>query len=219
MTGALTIKNDGQAELKLTDRLRDSRSDSITEVLLNVEYQEYGTNGVMLTEKSQRSFQIGRDIVIASGETAEVPIIIDSVEFGEGSLNYRVYTVSATLFPAQFLLGSNALPGSVKFEPDSCEVFPRNFEHLQDNPLARLKEAVLKDSPTHLALAAALVKPKDRLQAQRVLLSILDSEMRTSSSLRMAACTALRITSGEDIGPDPERWKEWAREHRILETL
>ncbi|HMS16171.1 MAG TPA: hypothetical protein PKA37_04970 [Planctomycetota bacterium] len=209
ITGALTLSNPTGGEIQLKEVHQEAGRTARTAVLLTVQYTEHGTNGVLLSETSKQTVHIGRDLIIQPGETAVVPIILDSLEFGEGSLNYRVFSVEAVLYPALLTVLGSALPGTITFEGDRCQVFPRNYEHLLDDPAARVLEAIEKNSPTHLTLAAALVPASGRDAVVNELLRVLSSEARTQPSIRLGICVALRILTDTEIGPEPDQWLAW----------
>ena len=72
------------------------------------------------------------------------------------------------MYPAEIRIGGKKWPGNLSFKPATCKVFPRNYQHLAANPLERIDQAVAKNSPTHVPLAAALVKEGEREKAIEV---------------------------------------------------
>lgn len=210
ITGALAIGNAGAGVLVLRDRHRQDGAASRSIFQILIRYREFDIGGVVVEEASSRSMLLGRDIEIPPGERIEIPIVIDSAEFGRTSVNYREYGVEAVLLPASFSLGGEAIPGTIRFEPAVCGVFPRNYEHLADNPLSRMREAAEKDSAPHLCLAAALLPEAGRPDGEALLFGILGAPGKHSESILRAACVALRILTGEEIGPSPDLWLAWS---------
>ena len=116
------------------------------------------------------------------------------------------------MYPAEIRIGGDKWPGNLSFKPATCKVFPRNYQHLAANPLERIDQAVAKNSPTHVPLAAALVKEGEREKAIDKLVGWLGRDWGEGpdGSTRVACCVGLRILTGEEIAAHPDRWLEWA---------
>lgn len=183
-----------------------------TTIQLDLRYTEFDMGGTVLRERRQHPVLIGKDIVLGPGERHAEPIVLDSLEYGPQRVNYRTYRLEALMYPAEIRIGDEKWPGNLTFKPATCEVFPRNYEHLAKKPLERLDQAVAKNSPTHVPLAAALVEVGEKNRAIDKLIGFLrrDWGEDPDGSTRVACCVGLRILTGEDIVAHPDRWLEWA---------
>ena len=214
ITGTIAVRNLSALPLFIAGESTSSaRTNSM--IRLNVSYQEYGLSGVMVTESSQINLLMGESMVIEPGVHKEFPIVIDSGMFGESSVNYRVFSIAATLFPAELRVGEEKVPGTVTFAPDECAVFPRNYEHLAAEPFRSLKEAIAKNSPPHVCLSAALVPQAQKSAAIHELTTTLRPLSGCGEATRVAACVGLRILTGEERPADPREWLAWAEAQGI----
>ena len=179
---------------------------------LEMRYTEHDLAGNVLREKRQQPVLIGEDIVLEPGDRHSEPIVIDSLQFGPNRINYRTYELEAVLYPSEIRIGDEPWPGNLRFRTATCHVFPRNYEHLADQPLVRLDEAIAKNSPPHVPLAAALITERERPRAIDALVEILRRDWSDDPDppTRLACCVGLRILTGEEISPRPDLWLEWA---------
>jgi hypothetical protein len=208
ITGQILLSNVGTLPLSVPNEANGR----LTTIQLELSYQEFDVGGTVITERRQMPVIIGRDVLLAAGETFGLPVVLDSSMFGE-SANYRVFVIGALLYPAKLMVGEEDFTRNLQLDPATCAVFPRNYEHLAFDPLGRLDEAVSKDSPVHVCLAAALVREEDKRRAIAALLEHMErpSHVSPDGPTRLACCVALRILTGEDIPARPERWIAWAR--------
>ncbi|MAG56249.1 MAG: hypothetical protein CMJ83_08165 [Planctomycetes bacterium] len=207
ITGQIILVNLSKKQLVIPAQVRGNQ----TTIQLNLSYREFDNQGALFTERRQHPVRIGKDIVLEPGERHSEAIVLDSLQFGPHRVNYRRYELEARMYPSQILIGDEPFPGNLLFEPARCEVFPRNFEHLIERPLARLDEAVRKNSPTHVPLAAALVALTDKEKAIGKLVSFLrqDWGKDPDGPTRVACCVGLRILTGEELAAQPDLWLEW----------
>jgi hypothetical protein len=82
-----------------------------------------------------------------------------------------------------------------------------NWEHLGDDPLARIGQAVEKGAPVHLLTAAALVPPADRRAAVDRLVGLLGT--RPAMDYPIYAC--LQYLTELDLGREADAWRIWWR--------
>jgi len=208
ITGQILVVNLSGERLVIPARAGGNQ----TTIQLDLRYTEFDKGGTVVKERRQHPVLVGRDIELGPGERHSEPIVLDSLEYGPRRTNYRTYELGALMYPSEIRIGGEMWPGNLTFKPAMCQVFPRNYEHLAAKPLDRIDQAVAKNSPAHVPLAAALVAEADRNQAIAKLIACLgrDSGEDPDSSTRVACCVGLRILTGEDIAAHPDRWLEWA---------
>lgn len=178
-----------------------------------IAYEEFALDGTVVSETSQRVFDLERSIRLEPGEEFSWDVPLDSLEFG-GRTNYRTFEVEGTLHPAAIRVGGVPHPGPITFRGMKCPVMPVGWDHLADDPVRRIRQAVdEKASPVHVPLAAALVGDDRREEAVGWLLEVLERPVwqPPSAELRIACCVALRILTGESPGPLPRNWLAWSR--------
>lgn len=214
ISGEFLLVNLGRERMVIPATVRPSRDrESRSTIHIDVAYVEYALDGSIINERLTWSVEIGDDVDLEPGARRSWPLNLESAHFSPQSVNYRTFLVTASLFPAEIRIGNESYPGTLKFKPARIEVFPRNFEHLEKAPISRLREALKKDSAPHVPIASALVPIEGRREATQTLIDALDSSLAAeiSSETRLACCVGLRILTGEDVEPDPERWLAWAR--------
>ena len=191
---------------RFTGRTLPVRSE--TTISEDLRYLEYVADGTLIRQNRTRSRRVGEDLVLQSGERMTWPLKFDSLAYSPLSVAMREYTFTATLFPADIRVGEESFPGTLEFRPAVCRVFPRNYQGLQKNPLTSLYEAIDKQSPPHIPLAAALVPEAERPKAVQEIRSYLMNEKHVTLAgpARAACCVALRLLTGWNLPADPELW-------------
>jgi hypothetical protein len=181
---------------------------SETTISEDLRYREFVANGTVVRRQRKRSQRLREDLVLQPGERHSWPIKVDSLAISPASVALREYVFSATLYPADIRIGTESFPGTLLFKQAVCRVFPRNWQDLLDDPLARLEEVVDKRSPPHIPLAAALVPEEQRRRAVEVIGAFLMNKksITLAGPSRVACCVALRLLTGWDLPADPEVW-------------
>jgi len=212
ITGQIIIVNLSTQPLSIPARV----GGNATTIQLDLQYKEFEVGGMVLTKRKQQPVLVGQDILLQPGERHAEPILLDSLALGANRPSYRRYDVEAIMYPSAIIIGTDNWPGNLRLRSARCEVFPRNYEHLMDRPVSRLQEAVAKNSPAHIPLAAALVSPSMRGQAVDQLINTLRSPwgQGPDGPTRVACCVGLRILTGEEITARPQAWLAWAEQRR-----
>ena len=86
-------------------------------------------------------------------------------------------------------------------------MFPRNADHLADDPLARMKQAFDKSAPVHMTIAAALAKAP--LNDHYDYLGERLKRAETRDTMRNAVMMCLRIISGDSGPRNRTEWLRW----------
>src|SRR4029077_19955534 len=108
---------------------------------------------------------IGKRITIAPGQRYSIPVRLDTLEQNPSGTMLRQYDIGGSVFLAALQAGKETIYGQLQLKHHRVQVFPRNYEHLADHPLARLEDAIRRRSPDHVPLAAALVPEDQRRDA------------------------------------------------------
>ncbi len=132
-------------------------AESRTMIRSEMTYHEFIASNTLVTNRKTQNFQLPKDIYLLPGEFHAIPVTEHTARMNVGGTMYRNYTLRCTLHAAEIRVGDEIFHGRVQFRPATAGVFPRNAEHLRTEPLKRMKQALRKNSPTHLTLAAAFL--------------------------------------------------------------
>jgi hypothetical protein len=212
ITGEVLLVNLSGKPVVLRDVARGAGGRSTLRV--DVGYTEDWADGTFVRDRIVWAVAIGRDLTLPPGGREALPLDLDTLARRDGPGHpVRTYDVSATLFPAELLVDGEPVPGSLSFAQKRVRVFPRNYEHLKNDPLGRLKEAIDKRSPTHVVLAAALIAPKDREAGKERLLATLEGRdgAAPDAAVRASCCAAARVLTDGEPSLDAETWIERLR--------
>ena len=185
-------------------------------------YHEFIPTNTLVTNRKTKNFRIPKDIRLAPGEVHRIPVTINTRDMNPGGTMFRTYTLECVLHSAEIRVGNQLFRGMVPFRPATAGVFPRNAEHLKDAPLKRMKQALQKNSPVHLTLAAAYVdrsNPQELAEVYEFLRTELEREdtlPENADGIMMALVIIadLRETKSKDDWITWLKNREWTRTNR-----
>ncbi len=175
-----------------------------------VAFTEYRPFDMVIRNSQDRMIIIDNDINLKPGGVFRVPISIDSRALDPSSPTYRTYELGGTLHPTIVKVGEATFTSRIALRPVTAHVFPRNYEHLAEAPLERLKDALRRSALTHLPIVAALLRKDDANEARSLLFAAMN-EVGCAEPLRQTIITCLRIITGERFGGTPTEWNNWYR--------
>ncbi len=169
---------------------------------------EVAADGGRVEDRRTQVVEVGEDIILAPGGRKSFKVPFTTSDRDLTSLALRRFTISATLWPSRLEMAGESMPGGIKLRPTTLDAFPRNWEHLADRPLERLRDAIGKHSAVHIPLCSALVADVDRPKARDLLGDVIRAQGSDGPSfrVRIAACVGLRLVTGLDIPADPDVW-------------
>ncbi|MEM8884206.1 MAG: hypothetical protein AAGD14_09070 [Planctomycetota bacterium] len=140
----------------------------------------------------------------ASGSVEQV---MDLGMFGndKGLNGFRVYAVRGKLRPSRLEIGTLRRWDSIGIAPVYVRSFRPNWEHLADEPLRRVQQAVEKQAATHLMTASALLAPEEKQAA----VDLLIEELRGDRVIDWAILSSLEYLTRIELGRDMNAWKAW----------
>jgi hypothetical protein len=207
--GDVTLINVGTEKIVIEDEAPGAPAGSSRTLLhLEVRYREFSPDGTVVAETLTSNVVVGRRITLAAGGRHSIPLELDTLGQNPSGTMLRHYDVGGSVFLAELRAGDETIYGQIQLKPRRVQVFPRNWEHLMNDPVGKLAEAIRRRSPTHVPLAAALVPQDARPQA----LAVLRDALRDGTAdgpgpaTQRACCVALSVLTGEDRKPDPEVW-------------
>lgn len=175
---------------------------------LEVAYREFAPDGTLVRDFLTSNVLLGKRITIAPSQHYAIPLKLDTLEQNPGGTMLRTYDIGGSVLLAEMRTGKETIYGQLQLKPRRVRVFPRNYEHLADKPVARLADAIRRRSPDHIPLAAALVSDSQKNEA----LAVLRDGLREPASsgidvaTHRACCVALSVITDEDRKPDPQEW-------------
>ncbi|MCB9831171.1 MAG: hypothetical protein H6807_01755 [Planctomycetes bacterium] len=179
-------------------------------------YREYLPSNTVITNRQTENFGIPQDIRLQPGETHRIPVAIDTNDINVAGQMYRRYRIACSLHAAEIRVGDEIFHGVLEYRPAHAGVFPRNAEHLADEPMTRVRQALAKASPLHLSLAAAFIDPRDQAQCRAYEDFCLEELERPEGLPRMqdALMCGLAILQDDENNRSKEDWISWLRKRR-----
>lgn len=181
-----------------------------------------GKGGV---DHATRTFQvpIEPDVPIAVGAQWERVFTLDTAqEFPGDEDHIRVYTVGAWTQPQKIEFGIGSTMKRLLFEPAAFKTVPRKHDHMLEDPLATLRKAIGAGTVNEVFIAAMLVPDASRHEAVGALVDLLEQKDRearqedlTTGARREAvnrrefAAHVLTNVTGEKLGSDPKKWRQY----------
>ncbi|MHC4955891.1 MAG: hypothetical protein ACYTGZ_18750 [Planctomycetota bacterium] len=196
------LTNLGRRPIRIPLRFEGS-SDSLFE--FDVVCREWDTRSHVVTDTRRFRIPLERDWEIPAGGTTEQLIDVGQLGNGRGLNGFRVFAVRGRLRPARLEMGALRRWESVSIAPCYLRSFRPNWEHLADDPLRRIQQAIEKSASTHLLTATALLAPEEKQAA----VDILVEELRGDRVIDWAILGALEYLTRIELGRDANAWKAW----------
>jgi hypothetical protein len=196
------FQNIGRRPVRIPRKVQGS-SESLFEVELV--RREWDTRAQVVTNTQRFRILLDHDWEIPAGGSAEQVLELGMFGNDRGLNGFRVYAVRGKLRAARLEIGELRRWDSVPIRPVYLRSFRPNWEHLADDPLKRVKQAVEKQAPTHLLTAAALLETKDRQAA----VDLLVAELRGDRTMDWALFASLEYLTRIGLGRDANAWKAW----------
>jgi hypothetical protein len=208
IVGEVMLINVGTEPVVIEDERKGAGASSRTLLHLEVAYREFVPDGTLVRDMLTSNVVIGKRITIAPGQRYSIPVRLDTLEQNPAGTMLRHYDIGGSVFLAELRAGKETIYGQLQIKPRRVRVFPRNYEHLLNQPLVRLQDAIRRRSPDHIPLAAALVPEEQRREALTVLRDALRQPTTSGADVAMqrACCVALSVLTDEDRKPDPQEW-------------
>ncbi len=196
------LHNLGRRPIMIPARL-EGTSDSVFELVLV--RREWDTRAQVVTSTRRFSLPLERDWEIPAGGTSEQ--ILDLGPFGndKGLNGFRVFAVRGRLRPARLDMGDLRRWDSIPISACYLRSFRSNWNHLADDPLRRVIQAVQKSASTHLLTAVALLPVADKRDA----VDYLVGELRGDRVIDWAILASLEYLTRIELGRDTNAWRAW----------
>lgn len=180
--------------------------------VLDVVRTEYDVNARVVTSRKQVHRPLRRDLELPPRATTEIVFTIEGAGNDRPLEGFRTYAVGGQLRAAVVELGGLRRYEALRIRAGTLRSFRPNYEHLADDPVRRVGQAIERQAPTHLLTAAALVPRARRGEAVEALVG----SLRGGGPMDFAACAALSYLTNAGLGNDADAWRAWwprVREH------
>jgi len=174
-------------------------------LVLDIERTDRDARAQVVTTRVRRIEPLPRNLEVPAHGTYEIQLDLGTVGNDRPLDGFRTYTVGGLLRPTLIDVGGLRRFEAVPLTPGVLRSFRENYEHLEDDPVARIAEAVAKNAPVHLITAAALVPPERLTEAVDRLVALL----RGDRVIDLALYAALQYLTGIELGRDAGAWRAW----------
>ncbi|MHC4342934.1 MAG: hypothetical protein ACYSX0_22320, partial [Planctomycetota bacterium] len=173
--------------------------------VLTLERREYDISANRVKKKREVLTPMVGDLEIPPGGTAEQLITIRDVMNRRGLDGFRVYVLGGHLRPTVIEIGGLRRWEALPIEEASLRSFRPNYEHLADDPVGRIEQAIEKRAGVHLLTASALVPAEARTAAVDKLVTAL----RGDRDIDRAIFASLMYLTEVELGRDAAAWRAW----------
>jgi len=174
-----------------------------------VAQRDYDIRAMAKTDQRLVLKALAGDLVIGPGATTEIVLQIPGFN---PSFNpqaplegFRAFRVWGVLRPSVVEVGGLRRWEPIRLRGGSGNSFRANWEHLADDPLRRITQAIEGRAGTHLLTAAALITREDRREAVDVMVGAL----RGDRLIDWAMFAALQHITQVELGRDAGAWQAW----------
>jgi hypothetical protein len=180
--------------------------------VLDVVRTEYDVNARVVTSRKQVHHPLRRDLDLPPGAVTEIIFTLEGAGNERPLEGFRTYAVGGQLRAAVIEVGGLRRYEALEIRTGTVRSFRPNYEHLADDPVRRVAQAIERQAPTHLLTAAALVPRARRGEAVEALVG----SLKGGGPMDFAAYAALAYLTNAGLGNDADAWRAWwprVREH------
>jgi hypothetical protein len=191
---------------------------SPTLFLLDVVRTEYDVRAQIVSARRQVHYPLRKDVDLPPGGSAEITFTLPDAGNERPLEGFRTFTVAGELRASVVELGRLRRYDAIRIRPAALRAFRPNWEHLADDPLRRVRQALEKGAPLHLLTATALTPSGQRREAVDALIGAL----RGGGPTDFAAYAGLEYLTSAGLGLDADAWRTWwprVRENYFDEPL
>ena len=178
---------------------------SASRFVLDIVTQEFDVRAQVVRNRRRLHRELGRELDFPPGSTRELVLDLGKVDNDRPLAGFRSYTVGGRLRAAHVEVGGMRRWEAIRLADASLRSFRPGYEHLADDPVRRIGQAIEKGAFVHLLTAAALVPHEQRREATDRLIAALGHR----SSLDWALFACLQYITGTELGRDVDAWRAW----------
>jgi hypothetical protein len=178
---------------------------SASRFILDIVTQEFDVRAQVVRNRRRLHRELERALDFPPEATREIVLDLGSVDNDRPLAGFRSYTISGQLRAANVEVGGMRRWEAIRIAEASLRSFRPGYEHLADDPVRRIGQAIEKGAFVHLLTATALVPYEQRREATDRLIAALGHR----SSLDWALFACLRYITGTELGRDVDAWRAW----------
>ncbi len=173
--------------------------------ILEVESREFDVRAQVVRNRRRLHRELARELDFPPGSTRELVLDLGPVDNDRPLAGFRRYTVGGVLRVAHVEVGGMRRWEAIDIAEVTFRSFRPGYEHLADDPVRRIGQAMEKGAFIHLLTATALVPYGRRREATDRLVEGLG--YRPSLDWALFAC--LQYLTGIELGRDVDAWRAW----------
>ncbi|MGQ0614334.1 MAG: hypothetical protein ACT4PV_11405 [Planctomycetaceae bacterium] len=174
-------------------------------ISLVLERRDVDTRAQVTTDRRSLHLRLTKDIDLPPGAVFEQEISLDASLNPASVDGIRSFAIRGVFRPPYLEVGGVRRVDPIRLRAATLRVFRPNYEHLADDPVARIGQAVEKRAPAHLLTAAALVPEGRRREA----VDLLVAALRGDSPFDLTLFAALELLTAVEMGRDAAAWHTW----------
>ncbi|MCZ6572712.1 MAG: hypothetical protein ACE10D_07295 [Planctomycetota bacterium] len=188
------------------------RRTSHSTLVLDVRRTGYDINAHVVIDRYRILRRLEKDIEIEPNDWYELDLELPEARNDRPLEGFRFFHIEGRLRPVYVDIGGLRRWESIPLGSARVRAFRPNFEHLRDDPLARMEQAMAKNARVHLLTACALVAPADRRRA----VDLLVGRLQGAGALDRTIFGCLEYLTEVNLGRDALAWRTWWA--RVRET-
>ncbi len=174
-------------------------------VSLVIERRDLDTRAQVTTDRRSVHLRLTKDIDVPAGSVLEQELLLDA-SFNPATVDgIRSFTIRGMFRPPYLDVGGVRRVDPIRLRAATLRVFRANYEHLADDPVARIAQALEKRASAHLLTASALVPAERRREAVDLLVAALQGD----SPFDLTLFGALELLTAVEMGRDAAAWHAW----------
>ncbi|MHC4973408.1 MAG: hypothetical protein ACYTG3_13855 [Planctomycetota bacterium] len=178
---------------------------STSRFILDVVSREFDVRAQVVRNHRRMHRELERELDFPPGSTRELVLDLGPVDNDRPLAGFRSYTVGGGLRAAAVEVAGMRRWEAIEIAEGHLRSFRPGYEHLADDPVRRIGQAIEKGAYVHLLTATALVPFERRRDATDRLVEGLGH--RSSLDFTLFAC--LQFLTGTELGRDVDAWRAW----------
>ena len=178
---------------------------SASRFILDIVSREFDVRAQVVRNRRRMHRELGRELDFPPGSTREIVLDLGPVGNDRPLAGFRSYTVGGELRAANVEVGGLRRWEAIRIAPATLRSFRPGYQHLAEDPVRRIGQAIEKGAFVHLLTATALVPHERRQAATDRLIAALGHR----SSLDWALFACLQYLTGTELGRDVDAWRAW----------
>jgi hypothetical protein len=173
--------------------------------VFEIERFDHDTRAQVVTTARRIHRPLRQDLDLAPGGSVEVVVDLGPYGNDQPLEGFRVYLFRGLLRPTILEAGGLQRWDAIELVEGRMRSFRANYQHLTDDPVGRIRQAIEKRAGLHLLTAAALVSDDRRTEA----VDLLVDAVRGNRRIDWAMFAALQYLTELDLGRDGDAWRAW----------